>query len=85
MGRAACPPLAGTPVRLADAEPALQPPDSKDRIEFQRDVGAHRNTNPEEDYGPSHPPVPDDRGEQDEDGYIVPPQTQESRASIPRL
>ena len=67
------------------AEPGLQPPDSQDRIEFPRDVGAHPNTNPEEDCGPSHPPVPDDRGEQDEDGSVVPPQAQESRASILRL
>ncbi|RYP91653.1 hypothetical protein DL770_002219 [Monosporascus sp. CRB-9-2] len=32
-----------------------------------------------------HPPVPDDRGEQNKEGSIVPPQAQESRASIPRL
>ncbi|KAL2024959.1 hypothetical protein VTK56DRAFT_3658 [Thermocarpiscus australiensis] len=32
-----------------------------------------------------HPPVPDDRGEQDEDGPVVPPQVQESRAGTPLL
>ncbi|KAL2263072.1 hypothetical protein VTK26DRAFT_8297 [Humicola hyalothermophila] len=32
-----------------------------------------------------HPSVPDDRGEQDEDGPVVPPQVQESRASTPLL
>jgi hypothetical protein len=32
-----------------------------------------------------HPPVPDDRGEQDEEGPVVPPQAQESVAGIPRL
>ena len=73
----------GDKSELATAEPTL--PDSQDRIEFQRDVGGHCNTNLEEDYGPAHPPVPDNKGEQDEDSSVVPPQAQENRARIPRL
>ncbi len=75
----------GDKPELASAEPALQPPDSQDRIDFRSDVGAHCNTNPREDYGPTYLPVPDDKGEQDKDSPVVPPPAQESRASIPWL
>jgi len=67
---------------LASPEPALQPPNSQDWIEFRRNFGIHSNVNPKEDYGPTHPPVP---GEQDKVGSGAPPPGQESQTSIPRL
>ncbi|KAK4149038.1 hypothetical protein C8A00DRAFT_19234, partial [Chaetomidium leptoderma] len=68
----------GDKPELASAKPALQPLNSQD-------VVAHCNTSPEEDRGPAHPPVPDDRGELEKGGPVVPPPAQKTRASIPRL
>ncbi|RYP15610.1 hypothetical protein DL765_005589 [Monosporascus sp. GIB2] len=70
---------------LATAEPTLQPADGQGQMDFWRDVSGHCNFTFEEDYRHNHPPVPDDRGEQDADCSVVPPQVQESRASTPRL
>ncbi|RYP31679.1 hypothetical protein DL767_005592 [Monosporascus sp. MG133] len=75
----------GDESELATAEPTLQPADGQGQIDFRCNVGGHCNTNLEEDCRPIHPPVPDDRGEQDADGSVVPPQVQEGRTSIPRL
>lgn len=75
----------GDKPELASAEPALQPPNNQDWIEFRHDIGAHCSTNPEEGRGPVHPLVPDSRGEQEKDGLTMPPPAQERRASIPRF
>jgi hypothetical protein len=64
-----------------DSEPMTQPPDSQDR---RRDIRDH-NTGFEEDQYHTHVPVRDDRGDQDEEGSVVPPQAQESLASMPSL
>lgn len=67
-----------TSLSLATAEPTFQFPDGQDQIDFWRDTSLG------EDDRPTHPPGPDDRGEQDADGSVMPPQVQASRASIPR-
>ncbi|KAK3694836.1 hypothetical protein B0T22DRAFT_507617 [Podospora appendiculata] len=83
----------------ADAKPRLQPQSpcgaaSGRGVDPQQGSGScrlsqHRDrlddSDQTSDLEQCHPLVPDDRGEQDEDVSVVPPQAQEGRASIPRL
>ncbi|KXX74185.1 hypothetical protein MMYC01_210519 [Madurella mycetomatis] len=75
----------GNKSNSATPEPTPQPPDSQGRIGRQRDIMGDHNTNFKEDHRPAHPPVPDDRGEQNEECSAVPPEVQQSRASTPIL